>query len=154
MGGRADANCSAERVQRKVGIRRVKRGADREKDYFRESKWLVALKPNRIQSGGTRARSSRGQGKRATAKSVRGTSTSTAERVRYDTTGSKEEERERDAMRNHTSTERNTQRKRKTHLINRSLPVPIKIRRLLLGLVRAAVADGERGNAVRVGGEL
>jgi hypothetical protein len=41
------------------------------------------------------------------------------------------------------------------HLIDHPLPVPIKIGRLVLGLVRAAVADGERGAAmrVRVGGE-
>jgi hypothetical protein len=37
-----------------------------------------------------------------------------------------------------------------THLINRPLPVSIKIRRLVLGLVRAALADGERGDAARV----
>jgi hypothetical protein len=37
-----------------------------------------------------------------------------------------------------------------THLINRPLPVPIQVGRLVLRLVRAAVADGERGDAVRI----
>jgi hypothetical protein len=38
----------------------------------------------------------------------------------------------------------------KTHLINGPLPVSVKGRRLVLRLVRAAVADGERGDAVGV----
>ncbi|KAJ7799530.1 hypothetical protein B0H13DRAFT_2502454 [Mycena leptocephala] len=43
-----------------------------------------------------------------------------------------------------------------THFIDRRLPVPIQIGRLVLRLVSGAVADGERGDAVRVrvGGEL
>jgi hypothetical protein len=34
--------------------------------------------------------------------------------------------------------------------MNRPFPISIKIGRLVLGLVRAAVADGERGDTVRV----
>jgi hypothetical protein len=39
---------------------------------------------------------------------------------------------------------------RDAHLINRHLPIAIEVGRLVLGLVRAAVANGERGDPVRV----